>query len=101
MAVCITGSPMQAAAVLRPLLYIGNTGENFTGGANFHAVPPARVRPPPATLRPLVSTPGVGPHAPRCPLGAGLARAGRQTAAAGPGRLWGWGRGGGWGGGGG
>src|SRR5215470_15422052 len=32
MAVCITGSPMQAAAILRPLLYIGNTGENFTGG---------------------------------------------------------------------
>jgi len=24
---------MQAAAVLRPVFYIGNTGENFTGGA--------------------------------------------------------------------
>src|SRR5262250_1086667 len=34
MAVCITGSPMQAAAVLRPLLYIGNMGENFTGEPN-------------------------------------------------------------------
>jgi len=43
--------------------------------ATFHAVPPARVRPPPATLRPLGPTPGVGPPAPRCPPGAGLARA--------------------------
>jgi len=29
--------------------------------ATFHAVPPARVRPPPATLLPLVPAPGVGP----------------------------------------
>jgi hypothetical protein len=43
--------------------------------ATFHAVPPARVRPPPATLRPLGPTPGGGPPAPRCPPGAGLARA--------------------------
>jgi hypothetical protein len=43
--------------------------------ATFHAVPPARVRPPPATLRPLVPTPGGGPPAPHCPPGAGLARA--------------------------
>jgi putative transposase len=54
--------------------------------ATFHAVPPARVRPPPATLHPLGPTPGVGPHAPRCPPGAGLARAGPEapTPAAGP-----------------
>ena len=44
----------------------------------LHAVPPGRVRPPPATLRPLVPAPGVGPHAPRCPSGAGLARACRR-----------------------
>ena len=43
--------------------------------ATFHAVPPARVRPPSATRRPLVPTPGVGPPAPRGPPGAGLARA--------------------------
>src|SRR5262245_44374631 len=42
--------------------------------ATFHAVPPARVRPPPAPLRPLVPAPGVGPPAPRCPPSAGLAR---------------------------
>src|SRR5262249_2399896 len=30
MAICITGSPMQATAVLRSLFYIGNTVENFT-----------------------------------------------------------------------
>ena len=54
--------------------------------AIFHAVPPARVRPPPATLRPLVPTPGGGPPAPRCPPGAGLARACPEapTPAAGP-----------------
>jgi hypothetical protein len=54
--------------------------------ATFHAVPPARVRPPPATLRPLVPTPGGGPPAPRCPPGAGLARAGPEAPppAAGP-----------------
>src|SRR4029450_11602549 len=54
--------------------------------ATFHAVPPARVRPPPATLLPLVHAPGVGPPAPRCPPGAGLARAYRRrpTPAAGP-----------------
>src|SRR5262245_64073276 len=54
--------------------------------ATFHAVPPARVRPPPAPLRPLVPTPGVGPPTPRCPPGAGLARAGPEapTPAAGP-----------------
>ena len=43
--------------------------------ATFHAVPPTRVRPPPATLRPLVPTPGGGPPAPRGPPGADLARA--------------------------
>ena len=32
MAVCIMGSPMHAAAFYNPLLYIGNTGENFTRG---------------------------------------------------------------------
>ena len=47
--------------------------------ATFHAVPPARLRPPPATLRPLVPTPGGGPPAPRCPPGAGLARAGPEA----------------------
>jgi hypothetical protein len=35
--------------------------------ATFHAVPPARVRPPPATLLPLVPAPEVGPHAPTLP----------------------------------
>ena len=57
--------------------------------ATFHAVPPARVRPPPATLRPLVPPPGGGPPAPHGPPGAGLARAGPEapTPAAGqPGR---------------
>jgi hypothetical protein len=47
--------------------------------ATFDAVPPARVRPPPAPLRPLVPPPGVGPPAPRCPPGAGLARAGAEA----------------------
>jgi hypothetical protein len=31
--------------------------------ATFHAGPPARVRPPPTTLLPLVPAPGVGPPA--------------------------------------
>src|SRR5262249_1944218 len=56
--------------------------------ATFHAVPPARVRPPPATLRPLVPTPGVGPHAPRCPPGAGLARAGPEAPTPAAGQPW-------------
>src|SRR5215470_12656467 len=46
--------------------------------ATFHAVLPAPVRPPPATVLPLVPALGVGPHAPRCPPGAGLARAYRR-----------------------
>src|SRR4029450_10212503 len=46
--------------------------------ATFHAVLPAPVRPPPATVLPLVPALGVGPHDPRCPPGAGLARACRR-----------------------
>jgi hypothetical protein len=44
--------------------------------ATFHAVPPARVRPPPATLLPLVPTPGVGSPAlpPWHTSGQGVAR---------------------------
>ena len=56
--------------------------------ATFHAVPPARVRPPPATLRPLVPTPGGGPPAPRCPPGAGLARAGPEVPTPAAGQPW-------------
>src|SRR5262252_4482739 len=71
MAVCITGSPMQAAAVLRPLLYIGNTGENFTGGgyrknkATFHAVPPGHFSRSPTRPRPSTPCPPApaGAHA--------------------------------------
>jgi hypothetical protein len=65
----------------------GHTWEGYRKNtATFHAVPPARVRPPPATLRPLGPTPGGGPPAPRGPPGAGLARAGPEAPppAAGP-----------------
>ena len=69
--------------------------------ATFHAVLPAPVRPPPATVLPLVPALGVGPHAPRCPPGAGLARAcrrrptpaaGHRPAPPGTARTGGWGR---------
>jgi hypothetical protein len=81
----------------------GHTWEGYRKNtATFHAVPPARVRPPPATLRPLGPTPGGGPPAPRGPPGAGLARAGPEAPppAAGPpwrepGRQRGWGGAGG------
>ena len=76
--------------------------------ATFHAVPPARVRPPPTTLLPLVPAPGVGPpalpawHTP----GQGVARsaprqrratpwwppAGHRPAPPGTARTGGWGR---------
>ena len=56
--------------------------------ATLHAVPPARVRPPPATLRPLGPTPGGGPPAPRCPPGAGLARAGPEAPTPAAGQPW-------------
>src|SRR5215510_10117887 len=52
---------------------VGDAGVGATGGAapkkyrknkaTFHAVPPARVRPPAAPLRPLVPAPGGGPPA--------------------------------------
>ena len=49
--------------------------QNLYYSVHFHAVLPAPVRPPPATVLPLVPALGVGPHAPRC---AGLARAYRR-----------------------
>jgi hypothetical protein len=56
--------------------------------ATFHAVPPARDRPPPATLRPRVPTPGGGPPAPRGPPGVGLARAGLEAPPPAAGQPW-------------
>src|SRR5262249_4999409 len=40
--------------------------------------PPPSAHPPPATALPLVPALGAGPHGPRCPPGAGLARAYRR-----------------------
>jgi hypothetical protein len=74
-------------------LPVGDAGAGAVGGAapkeyrtneaTFHAVPPARVRPPPATLLPLVPAPGVGPPAlPHASGGPALVATGPQEGGA-------------------
>lgn len=69
----------EAFVHLNKALAYADIAEYRKNKATFDVVPPARVRPPPVPLRPRVPTPGGGPPAPRCPPGAGLARAGAEA----------------------